>query len=86
MMEILALFRGESDPSGVLDAAQNANDNGRASPPMFYAHLYLGLYYEATGELQLSAKHIAEAVGFDLPHDYMWQVARIHQRLRAGTQ
>ena len=86
MMEILALFRGEGDPSGVLDAAQNASDNGRASPPMFYAHLYLGLYYEAIGELELSAKHIAEAVGFDLPHDYMWQVARIHRRLRAGTQ
>lgn len=86
MTEILALFRGESDPSAVLDAAQNASDNGRASPPMFYAHLYLGLYYEAIGEPDQSSKHIGEAVGFDLPHDYMWQVARIHQWLRAGKQ
>ena len=85
MMEILALFQGESDPSRVLDAAKNATDNGRASPPMFYAHLYLGLYYEAIGEPALSAEHIGEAVGFDLHRDYMWQVARVHRKLREDT-
>ena len=85
MMEILSLFRGESSPSRVLHAAETATGNGRASPPMFYAHLYLGLYYEAIGKPALSADHIGQAVGLNLPHDYMWQVARIHKKLRAGT-
>ena len=86
MMEILSLFRGEIDPSKVLDAAETASGNEQASPPMFYAHLYLGLYYEAIGEPAVSAEHIGKAVGFDLPHDYMWQVARVHRKLRADTE
>ncbi len=86
MMEILSLFRGDSAPGDVLEAAKNATGSGRGSRSMFYAHLYLGLYYEAIGEKARSADHIGRAVEFGLQHDYMWQVARIHRVLRSGVE
>lgn len=83
MKEILDLYRGDASSSTVMEVAERARDDGRGGAPVFYAHLYLGLYYEAMGESSLSKEHIDEAVAFDLPRNYMWQVARIHQRLRS---
>ena len=85
MKEILELYRGDASPSTVLEVAQRARDDGRGGSPVFYAHLYLGLYYEAMGDSRQSKEHIDEAVGFDLQRNYMWQVARIHQRLRSES-
>ena len=85
MKEILDLYRGDASPGTVLEVAERARDDGRGGAPMFYAHLYLGLYYEAMGDSRQSKEHIDKAVAFDLPRNYMWQVARIHQRLRSES-
>ena len=85
MKEILELYRGDASPSTVLGVAERARDEGRGGSPVFYAHLYLGLYYEALGDASQSKQHIDKAVDFDLPRNYMWQVARIHQRLRSES-
>lgn len=85
MKEILELYRGDGSPGTVLEVAKRARDDGRGGSPVFYAHLYLGLYFEAMGDSGQSKEHIDEAVGFDLQRNYMWQVARIHQGLRSES-
>jgi lipoprotein NlpI len=81
MMEIYALFGGKAKPEDVLKAARAANEQpGRA---MFYAHLYLGLYAEANGEMAQAREHIAKAAAEYRTDDYMGDVARVHLLLRA---
>ncbi|MBL9123262.1 MAG: hypothetical protein JNG90_06485, partial [Planctomycetaceae bacterium] len=48
----------------------------------FYAELYLGLYYEATGAAEESLAHVRRAAEeFAIDH-YMADVARTHLKLR----
>lgn len=87
MMEIYALYHGDIEPEAVLAAAQ-ADDPppGRLKEQRFYAHLYLALYYEATGDANLCARHLALAEEFRIPH-YMGDVAVVHaQRLRTAKE
>ena len=86
MMTIDALFRGKASPRDVL-AAANAGDVPAAQrrQRLFYAHLYLGLYYESLDDEDKSRAHIHRAV-----HDYevdgfMWHVARVHETLRSAA-
>lgn len=78
MREVLALFAGEATPRDVLLAADAAG----GADAGFYAHLYLGLYFEAARDASSSAEHIAKAVATKMPRHYMWQVARVHEQLR----
>jgi lipoprotein NlpI len=82
MKEVQLLFAGKAKPADVL-AAADAN-----SPPekelvrhRFYAHLYLGLYFEATGDAKQAAEHIAAAADKYRVTDYMWDVANVHRML-----
>jgi lipoprotein NlpI len=84
MMEIYALFGGKTKPESVLTAASAAAGEGDRA--MFYAHLYLGLYCEATGEKKRSSEHIAKAAGQYRTDDYMGEVARVHQLLRTSGE
>ncbi len=86
MMEVLALFRGEATTDDVLEAARRSSGDQSRSSANLYAHLYLGLYFEALKDRERSADHIAKAVDLDLRGHYMWQVARVHQALRAAEQ
>ena len=83
MMEVHALFANKVKPEDVLKAAS------AGSPPelrrhrqLFYAHLYLGLYFEALGEEPQAREHITLAAGRYQTDDYMGDVARVHRRLR----
>lgn len=82
MMEVFALFGGSGGVQDVLDAADRAGSSGGGTGPEFYAHLYLGLYYEAMGETGDSRAHIEKAVQLKQSGNYMWQVARVHRELR----
>ncbi len=86
MMEVFALFGGNGTVQRVLDAADEADRSGGGSGPTFYAHLYLGLYYEAAGDVAASREHIARAVRLRQAGNYMWQVARVHSALRERTE
>ena len=78
MMEVYALYRGDIAPEAVLAAAREGNPPAeRLNERLFYAHLYLGLYFEAVGDEKSSAQHIAEAEKHRIPH-YMWDVAHVH--------
>ena len=88
MMQVYDLFRGKLKPPQMLSEFQTGNP-----PPqqlagrLFYAHLYLGLYYESLGEKPQAEKYIRLAAAPQLAanpylNSYMWDVARIHmQRL-----
>lgn len=82
MAEIHQLYAGKLDPEGVVAAAR------AGSPPaeklrhqLFYAHLYLGLYFEVLGEADKAREHIAKAAGDFRSSDYMGDVARVHLEL-----
>ncbi len=88
MKEIHDLFAGKAKPEDVLAAAK-ANDTSPEGQRYqnFYAHLYLGLYFEATGNQSLVREHILAALPLGSPEDYMTDVARVHaQRLLASAQ
>ena len=45
---------------------------------LFYAHLYLGLYYDATGDRRKALEHMELAEDkYRVPH-YMGDVAHVH--------
>jgi lipoprotein NlpI len=87
MMQILELYRGKIQPDDVLAAVKQGNPSPeQLASRQFYAHLYLGLYYEANGKLDLARKYIELAADPRLQRHaglnaYMWDVARIHARL-----
>ena len=86
MMTIYELYRGKKTPDDVLADARAGNPApdilaGR----LFYAHLYLGLYYEAEGNQTNAHKHINLAADKSLRtkpgvNSYMWAVADVHAK------
>ena len=75
MMEVYAMFRGESTPEKVLARC------GRDREALFYAHLYIGHFHEAYGRAPEASRHIASAAGEFAADHYMGDVARVHLRL-----
>ena len=88
MMTIYELYRGQKQPEDVLRDAQSGEP-----PPeilagrLFYAHLYLGLFFEAQGDAAQARKYLTLAADKALRtkpgvNSYMWSVADVHaQRL-----
>jgi lipoprotein NlpI len=83
MQQVYELFAGTGSAAAVLEAARAAAPTPAAARGQsFYAHLYLGLYYEALGDARQAREHLALAEQHPIDH-YMWDVARVHhQRLR----
>ena len=79
MMEIYELFAGKDKPEQIFDAAKAAGGS-KNSDALFYANLYVGLFYEAAGDQQHAAEYINKAAAFEAPH-YMGDVARVHAAL-----
>src|SRR5438105_15333574 len=77
MREIYDMFRGRATPDDVLAAA------GHDPASEFYAHLYLGLYFEALGNKARTLTHIriAAADKYARVAGYMHGVARAHLRI-----
>jgi lipoprotein NlpI len=82
MMQVYALYAGRAKPEDVLAAAVA----GKPSPEqlnhqLFYAHLYLGLYYEAAGDKNRALENLTKAAEEHKVGDYMWDVAHVHVNL-----
>lgn len=83
LKEVHALFAGTGPPEAVLTAAKANAEGDTLRNQLCYAHLYLGLYYEALGDDKKSATHITlAATTYKMDH-YMGQVAQVHHKLRA---
>jgi lipoprotein NlpI len=73
MREIYDMFRGTMKPEEVLTAA------GNQPAAQFYAHLYLGLYFESHGDRQRTLEHLTIAASDQYKMGgYMHGVARVH--------
>lgn len=79
MAEVHDMFGGSLSPADVLDRAKQAG----TEQAQFYADLYVGLYYEATGDSEKSARHIAAAAdNSSAKNHFMGDVARVHRLIR----
>jgi lipoprotein NlpI len=76
MKEVDALYRGHGTVEQVLAAARTS----RSRDGMFYAHLYLGLYYDVLGDSGKAREHIKQAAEDPTSSHYMGDVARVHWR------
>ena len=85
MMEVHALFANKLKPEDVLKAAHAGNPPQlQLNRQLFYAHLYLGLYYEVLGDDERARENITQAAGRYRTDDYMGDVARVHLQLRGS--
>lgn len=79
MMEVYAMYRGESTPTKVLAVAEAGNPGAsELNARLFYAHLYIGLFHEAAGNRTAALDHIRKAAKDFAANHYMWDVARVH--------
>ena len=78
MREIYEMFKGTLRPEAVLTAA------GNDASSQFYAELYVGLYYDATGAAARAVQHLARAADprYARVGGYMHTVATLHPLLR----
>ena len=82
MMQVHALFAGKAKPEDVLKAADSGDaKSARHSDQLFFAHLYLGLYFEASGDALKAREHILKAATDYKAEHFMGDVARVHAGL-----
>lgn len=90
MMKIFEMYRGKATPQDVLDDAKRDDPTDETlKGRLFYAHLYLGLFYEVTGKKKDAMKYIKLAADESLAthpgiNSYMWDVAKIHNMKMNG--
>lgn len=79
MMRVAELIQGKATPAEVIEAAEKAKlDGADRTHALFYAHLYVGLNYEAEGKADECREHLTRAVEkYKIGH-YMWDVGNVH--------
>lgn len=81
MAQVHQLFGGKARSEDVLAAAKAAPAETRAGEPLFYAHLYLGIYFEAIGDAKQARDYIFKAAERADRNGYMGDVARVHAEI-----
>jgi lipoprotein NlpI len=83
MRQVYDMFRGDLKPADVLAAATAGDPPAdQLNRQLFYADLYVGIYYDLLGDRTKALDHLNRAVGHRIGH-YMWDVARVHRDLLA---
>lgn len=81
MKQVHELFAGKGTVEAVLKAAEEGQGENLRNHRC-YAHLYLGLYFEATGDDAKAKDHMLKAAkDFAMDH-YMGRVAQVHVKIR----
>lgn len=81
MAQVHQLFAGKAKPEDVLAAAKAVPAESRAGEPMFYANLYLGIWFEAIGDAKQARDYIFKAAERADQNGYMGDVARVHAEI-----
>ncbi|MDH4475864.1 MAG: hypothetical protein QE274_05285 [Verrucomicrobiaceae bacterium] len=82
MKQVHALFAGTGSVEAVLTVAGEGDDSPRRRNHLCYAHLYLGLYFEALGDDTKAKDHILKAAtDYEMDH-YMGKTAITHAKVR----
>lgn len=74
---VYELFAENCTPEDVLAVGKRNGKRGN-----FYSHLYVGLYYEARADEARSQNYIVKAAEEYEIDDYMWSLAKVHQKKR----
>lgn len=80
MRDIYELYAGRKTPDDVMVAAKKG-DPAKTNMQLFYAHLYLGIWYDLLGESARALEHLNQATDDYRIGHYMWDVARVHRDL-----
>lgn len=81
MKEVHDLFAGKGSVEAVTKAAEAGAESEHRNQ-LCYAHLYLGLYFEALGDAGKAKEHMLKsAVDYKMDH-YMGKSAQVHVKLR----
>lgn len=84
MAEVQEMFGGTKAPEEVVKRAMAAESEAELRNQLCYAHLYIGLYFEATGDAENAKVHIKKAATeFKMDH-YMGRVAQVHLKVLEG--
>jgi lipoprotein NlpI len=82
MMVVYDLFAGKAKPEDVIAAVDTGNPKEpEVKSRQFYSHLYLGLYYDSTGDKKKAMEHLQKAGADKAIGGYMGDVARVHVQL-----
>jgi lipoprotein NlpI len=85
MMEVHALFGGKGTVEDVMKAVERGEPRqAELKNRYFFAHLYLGLYYDALGDKKKMKEHIDLATGKYAQQHYMGDCARVHKMMIEG--
>jgi hypothetical protein len=74
---VYELYADNCTHDDVLKVGQLGGDHSQ-----FYAHLYLGLYYEAHNNVELARDYLVKAADKYQIDDYMWYLAQVHKKIR----
>lgn len=86
LMDIYFMFKEEKKPEEVLAIAEKVTgDESDKKMAMFYAQLYLGVYFEAKGEDKKALEHIKLAAEKYNDGHYMGDVAKVHVKVRKAA-
>jgi lipoprotein NlpI len=84
MRQVYDLYKGDLKPEDVLAAADGGKvSDAQRNSQRFYAHLYLGIYYDLLNDKKKAFTHLNKAAEEHRIGHYMWDVARIHRDLLA---
>jgi lipoprotein NlpI len=86
MRDIYELYSGNKTPADVLAVANKVEGAGKKNSALFYAHLYLGIWFDLTGDRPKALEHLNAATEKHRIEHYMWDVARVHRDLLAKTK
>jgi len=82
MMQIYALYAGKGSAEEVMKAATTEKTSPTGfNERIFYAHFYLGLYFDVASNGKMAREHIFQAADLFKVDSYMGDVARIHAAL-----
>ena len=84
MRQVYDLYKGDLKPADVLAAANAGKVSaGQRNSQLFYAHLYVGIYYDLVKDKKKAFEHVNKAAEEHRIGHYMWDVARVHRDLLA---
>lgn len=82
MRQVYELYSGNLKPEDVLAKAMADEPKPRQlNNQLFYAHLYVGIYYDIEGDKMKALEHLQAATNDYRIGHYMWDVARVHRDL-----
>jgi lipoprotein NlpI len=85
MRQVYDLYKGDLQVDDVLAAAKAGKvDAAQRNSQLFYAHLYVGIYFDLLGEKKKALEHLNKATDDHRIGHYMWDVARVHRDLLAA--